>query len=97
LAVAVTSVIQGLGKGSDCLARSAILRQREIVSSARGIVTLVLGVAMFAIGLYVAVRPLWTHNATVTGARWLDMAFAVVFMLRGIINVRTAMRRRNER
>jgi hypothetical protein len=30
----------------------------------------------------------------VTGARWLDMAFAVVFMLRGLINVRTAIARR---
>ena len=60
-------------------------------------VTLVLGVKMFGLGLFVAVRPLWTHNSTVTGARWLDMAFAVVFMLRGIINVRTEMRRRSER
>jgi len=60
-------------------------------------VTLVLGVVMFGLGLFVAVRPLWTHNSTVTGARWLDMAFAVVFMLRGIINVRTEMRRRSER
>ena len=59
--------------------------------------TVVLGVAMFAIGLYVAVRPLWTHNSVVTGARWLDMAFAIVFMLRGIINVRTVMSRRSER
>lgn len=55
---------------------------------------LVLGVIMFVIGLYVAVRPLWTHNATLTGARWLDMAFAIVFMLRGVMNVRVAMNRR---
>lgn len=55
---------------------------------------LVLGIAMFVIGLYVAVHPLWTHNATITGARWLDMAFAIVFMLRGIMNVRVAMNRR---
>lgn len=55
---------------------------------------LVLGVIMFVIGLYVAVRPLWTHNATLTGARWLDMAFAIVFMLRGVMNVRVAVNRR---
>lgn len=51
---------------------------------------------MFAIGLFVAVRPLWTP-APVTGARWLDMAFAIVFMLRGAINIRTVMARRAER
>jgi hypothetical protein len=67
------------------------------MSPARGMVTLVLGVAMLAIGAYVAARPLWTHNAVLTGARWLDMAFAIVFMLRGLINVRTAMGPRSER
>ena len=64
------------------------------MSSARWIVTLVLGVIMFGLGLYVALHPLWTHNALITGTRWLDMAFAVVFMLRGVLNVRTAMSRR---
>jgi uncharacterized membrane protein HdeD (DUF308 family) len=67
------------------------------MSSVRWVVTLVLGVIMFGLGLFVGVRPLWTHNAVVTGARWLDMAFAVVFMLRGVLNVRAAMnRRRNQ-
>jgi len=64
------------------------------VSSARWVVTLVLGVVMFGIGVYVGVRPLWTHNYILTGARWLDMAFAAVFMLRGALNVRTALSRR---
>jgi hypothetical protein len=67
------------------------------VSAGRGIVSIVLGAIMFGIGLYVAVHPLWAHGATVSGARWLDAAFAIVFMLRGVINVRTAMRRRSER
>ena len=58
--------------------------------------TLVLGVAMFAIGLFVALRPLWVRGP-VTGARWLDIAFAIVFMLRGAINVRTVMAQRAER
>lgn len=58
--------------------------------SARWIVTYVLGVIMFAIGLFVAVRPLLTHDSVLLGARWLDLTFAAVFMLRGVINVRTA-------
>jgi uncharacterized membrane protein HdeD (DUF308 family) len=60
------------------------------------VLTLVLGVIMFTIGLFVAIRPLWTHNGVLTGARWLDMTFALVFMLRGLINVRTAVRRRRD-
>jgi len=63
------------------------------VSNARWITTLVLGVIMFAIGLFVALRPLWSHNAVVLGARWLDLTFALVFMLRGVVNVRTARSR----
>jgi uncharacterized membrane protein HdeD (DUF308 family) len=60
------------------------------VSNARWVTTLVLGVIMFAMGLFVALRPLWSQNAVFLGARWLDLTFAVVFMLRGLINVRTA-------
>lgn len=63
------------------------------VTPARSVVKLVLGVVMFALGLFVAVRPLFTHNAVLTGARWLDLTFAVVFMLRGLMNVRSATRR----
>lgn len=55
---------------------------------------LTLGVVMFAIGVFVAVRPLWSHNAVFLGARWLDLTFAAVFMLRGAVNVRTALNRR---
>ena len=54
----------------------------------------VLGVILFALGAFVAVRPLFVHGRTLTGPRWLDMTFAAVFMLRGAINVRTALRRR---
>lgn len=67
------------------------------MSNARWIVTLTLGVIMFGIGLFVAIRPLWTHNAVFLGARWLDLTFAAVFMLRGMINVRTALNRRQAR
>lgn len=55
---------------------------------------LTLGVVMFAIGVFVAIRPLWSNNAVFLGARWLDLTFAAVFMLRGAINVRTALNRR---
>jgi uncharacterized membrane protein HdeD (DUF308 family) len=55
---------------------------------------LITGGLLFALGLYVGLRPLWRPNSAVTGARWLDMAFAAVFMLRGVINLRTASARR---
>lgn len=64
--------------------------------SVRWIVGFILGVVMFGIGLYVAIRPLWAHNAVISGARWLDMAIAAVFMLRGVFNVRSALRLRRE-
>jgi uncharacterized membrane protein HdeD (DUF308 family) len=55
---------------------------------------LVIGVILVGLGLFIAVRPLLTHNAVLTSARWLDLTFALVFMLRGVINIRTAMARR---
>jgi uncharacterized membrane protein HdeD (DUF308 family) len=64
------------------------------VNSARWITTLALGVIMIALGLYVAVRPLMPTNAPLTGTRWLDMAFALVFMVRGVLNVKGALARR---
>jgi hypothetical protein len=64
------------------------------VNSVRWIISLVLGVVLVLLGVFVAVRPLFTHNAVLTGARWLDMAFAAVFMLRGALNIRTALGRR---
>ena len=60
----------------------------------RWVIGLVLGVIMFAIGLFVAVRPLWTHDGVLLGSRFLDFVFAIVFMLRGAINVRTSLNRR---
>ena len=64
------------------------------MTATRWLFTLVLGVLLLAIGAFVALRPLFTHFAVLTGARWLDVSFAVVFMLRGLVNVRTALRRR---
>lgn len=59
----------------------------------RWVITLVLGAILVAIGVYIAARPLWTHNATLMGARWLDMAVAAVSMLRGAVNIRVALRK----
>jgi uncharacterized membrane protein HdeD (DUF308 family) len=60
----------------------------------RWTIPLVTGTLLFALGFFIAVRPLFTHYAVLTSARWLDMVFAAVFMLRGWLNVKTALRRR---
>lgn len=57
---------------------------------------MVLGVVMFALGAFLALRPLFTHYATFTGSRWLDMTFALLFLLRGWLNVKTALKRRKQ-
>ena len=49
---------------------------------------LVLGWVMILLGAYVAVHPLWSHGKPVTTSLWLDMAFAAVFLLRGVMNIR---------
>ena len=58
----------------------------------RSVLSGVLGIAMLGLGGFVALRPFWVHGATFTGARWLDVAFALVFMLRGLMNVSSARR-----
>jgi hypothetical protein len=45
---------------------------------ARALVSLVLGVMMFMLGMFVALRPLLAHGRAVTGARWLEVAIGVV-------------------
>jgi uncharacterized membrane protein HdeD (DUF308 family) len=55
-------------------------------------IKLVLGVVMIAIGAYVAVRPLLPAAAAITSTRWLDVAFAAFFVIRGTMNVRSALR-----
>ena len=57
-------------------------------------VTLVSGLLMIALGLFLAVRPLVAPGRPVTASRWLDMAFALFFLLRGALNVRSARRAR---
>ena len=55
---------------------------------------LVLGWIMIALGAYVALHPLWSHGKPVTTSLWLDMAFAAVFLVRGMMNVRFKPRTR---
>jgi hypothetical protein len=55
---------------------------------------LVLGVVFIDIGLFIALRPLFTHGAVLMGARWLDMIVALVALLRGMLNVKRAIRLR---
>jgi uncharacterized membrane protein HdeD (DUF308 family) len=57
---------------------------------ARAVLSFVLGVLMLGLGIFVALHPFWSHGASFTGARWLDVAFAVVFILRGFMNVSSA-------
>jgi hypothetical protein len=53
---------------------------------------LALGVILVGLGSFVALRPLWRPHATVTPSRFLDVAFAAVFILRGLVNIRSALR-----
>ena len=62
----------------------------------RWMMPFVLGVAMLALGMFIALRPLFTHFATFTPSRWLDMTFALLFLLRGWLNVKTALKRRKQ-
>lgn len=56
--------------------------------------TMVLGVVFMGLGAFIGVRPLFTHWSVLTGARWLDIIFALAFIFRGWLNVRTALQRR---
>lgn len=60
--------------------------------STRGRVLLVVGLIMMALGAFVALRPLWAGPRPLTAERWLDVAFAAFFLLRGWMNVRAALR-----
>lgn len=53
---------------------------------------IVVGVIMLGLGLYLAGRPLLVPGRPVTTSRWLDLAFALFFMLRGVMNIRAARR-----
>ena len=54
--------------------------------------SLVLGVIMIGLGAYIALSPMLPVYRVSTGSRWLDAAFALFFLLRGWMNVRSALR-----
>jgi hypothetical protein len=62
------------------------------VSNVRRTIALVLGVVMIGLGAFLAVRPLLPGQRALTGSRWFDAAFALFFLLRGWMNVRSALR-----
>ena len=55
-------------------------------------IVLVIGVAMMALGAFIALRPFWVGPVPLSSSRWIDMAFAAFFLLRGLMNVRGARR-----
>ena len=57
----------------------------------RALVPLVLGALMVGVGAYVAGRLIAT-GAPLTGNRWLDLLFALFFVLRGLMNLGAARR-----
>lgn len=60
--------------------------------SPRRTLLLVLGAVMIGLALFIALRPLFLPGRPLTGQRWLDLAFAFFFFLRGAWNVRVATR-----
>ena len=55
---------------------------------------LAIGLVMMALGSYIALRPLWAGTRPLSSSRWLDLAFAAFFLLRGWMNVRSGIVRR---
>ena len=55
-------------------------------------ILLVIGSVMATLGAFVALRPIWSGPAPLTSSRWLDIAFAAFFLIRGVMTVRTALR-----
>ncbi|MBK6485643.1 MAG: hypothetical protein IPF98_01990 [Gemmatimonadetes bacterium] len=46
-----------------------------------------IGAVMIGLGLYIGARTLVGGTTPLTGTRWLDLAFAVFFVLRGALQV----------
>jgi hypothetical protein len=58
------------------------------------ILRIVLGVVMVLLGAYLALHPLWSGGRPVTSSVWFDMALAALFLLRGLMNLRSSRRRK---
>ena len=66
--------------------------ETAVRSRARYRVVLVIGLAMMALGAFIALRPLWAGPVPMSSSRWIDMAFAAFFLVRGLMNVQGARR-----
>lgn len=55
---------------------------------------LLIGIVMVALGAFIALHPLWSHGRPFTASMWLDLVFALFFLLRGTMYLRAALRRR---
>jgi hypothetical protein len=53
---------------------------------------LVIGVVMFGLGAFLALRPLW-DPVPKTGSRFLDLTFAIFFLVKGALYLRQPWRR----
>jgi uncharacterized protein YjeT (DUF2065 family) len=60
--------------------------------SPRHTLSLVLGIVMVGLGAFVALRPLWVGRNPLTGQPFLDVAFALFFVLRGLMYLRSLRR-----
>jgi len=63
-----------------------------MLRSARGPIALVIGVVMVALGAWLLVALFLMGRRPVTGRLWLDVAFALFFILRGGMNLSTGRR-----
>ena len=55
-------------------------------------IILLLGAIQAGVGVFIALRPLVGSGQPLTSSRALDMAFAAFFLIRGVMNMRTARR-----
>lgn len=54
---------------------------------------LALGIILVVLGAYIPLHLIWVRRP-ITGVIWLDLAFALVFLVRGYMNIRSARRPR---
>jgi hypothetical protein len=62
------------------------------ITSARTGFAMLIGVVMVIFGAFIALRPIFVHGPPLTPSRWLDVVFALFFLLRGLMNIRSARR-----
>ena len=68
-----------------------------MLRSARGPIALVIGVVMVALGAWLLVSAFLLRRGPVTSSIWLDLAFALFFILRGGMNLRSGRRHTRSR